>query len=125
MRELLSLSRQEIASDRYYRSKDGRIMRARDRTALRRDAADQPRYVLTRVENMAEVGKDPLERLSRRDAKVLELVIDGRTSKEIAARLDISAASRRHVPQPHHAEVEHQGYPGSVRFAIRRGIASV
>jgi len=30
MRELLSLSRQEIASDRYYRSKDGRIMRARD-----------------------------------------------------------------------------------------------
>ena len=125
MRELLSLSRQEIASDRYYRSKDGRIMRARDRMALRRDAADQPRYVLTHVENMAEVGKDPLERLSRRERQVLELVIDGRTSKEIAARLEISAASVDTYRSRIMLKLSIKDIPGLVRFAIRRGIASV
>jgi PAS domain S-box-containing protein len=125
MRERLALSRQEIASERYYRSKDGRIIRARERAVLRRDAADQPRYVLTHVENVAEVGKDPLERLSRRERQVLELVIDGRTSKEIAARLDISAASVDTYRSRIMLKLSIKDIPGLVRFAIRSGIASV
>jgi PAS domain S-box-containing protein len=125
MQKLLSLRRQEIASDRRYRSKDGRIVRARERSALRRDAEDQPRYVLTHVEKMAEVGNDPLERLSRRERQVLELVTDGCTSKEIAARLDISATSVDTYRSRIMLKLSIKDVPGLVRFAIRRGIASV
>ena len=93
MEELLSLGRDEIASDRRYRSKSGAILWARERSALRRDSAGEPRYVLTRVEKLAGARCDPLQRLSRREREVLELVIAGRTSKQIAARLGIAAAS--------------------------------
>jgi PAS domain S-box-containing protein len=116
---------EEVASDRRYRSKSGVTLWARERSALRRDAADRPRYVLTHVEKMTETGNDPLARLSRRERQVLELVIDGRTSKEIAARLDISAASVDTYRSRVMLKLSIRDLPGLVRFAIRRGIASV
>jgi PAS domain S-box-containing protein len=123
--ELLSLSPQEIASHRRYRSKSGAILRARERSALRQDAAGQPRYVVTRVEKMSEAGNDPLERLSQREREVLELVIAGHTSKKIAARLGIAAPSVDTYRSRLMLKLGIRDLPGLVRFAIRHGIASL
>jgi PAS domain S-box-containing protein len=123
--ELLSLGRDEIAIDRRYRSKGGAILWARERSALRRDGAGEPRYVLTRVERITEARLDPLERLSRREREVLELVIAGRTSKEIAARLGIAAASVDTYRSRLMQKLSIEDLPGLVRFAIRHGIASL
>jgi PAS domain S-box-containing protein len=123
--ELRPLGHEEIVSDRRYRSKSGAILWARERSALRRDAAGEARYVLTRIEKMTEAGGDPLERLSRREREVLELVIAGATSKEIGARLGISAASVDTYRSRLMAKLNIEDLPGLVRFAIRQGIASV
>ena len=47
--ELLALGEEETARGRHYRSKSGALLWARERWALRRDAAGEPRYLLTRV----------------------------------------------------------------------------
>jgi PAS domain S-box-containing protein len=125
VKELLSLNYEEVASDRRYRSKSGAILWARERSALQRDAAGEPRYVLTRVGKMTEVGSDALERLSQREREVLELVIAGRTSKEIASRLGISAASVDTYRSRLMQKLNIEDLPGLVRFAIRHGIATV
>jgi PAS domain S-box-containing protein len=124
-KELFSLGQEEVASDRRYRSRDGRILWARGRSALLRDAAKAPRYVLTIVEKMTETGNDLLERLSRREREVLKLVIDGHTSKDIATRLGISAASVDTYRSRIMLKLDIKDLPGLVRFAIRHGIASV
>ena len=123
--ELLSLGRDEIASDRRYRGRSGAILWARERSALRRDTTGEPRYVLTRVERITEARCDSLERLSRREREVLELVIAGRTSKQIAARLGIAAASVDTYRSRLMLKLSIEDLPGLVRFAIRHGIASL
>jgi len=125
MEELLSPGRDEIGSDRRYRTKSGVILWARERSALRRDRAGEPRYVLTRVEKTTEARHDPLERLSRREREVLELVIAGRTSKQIAARLGIAAASVDTYRSRLMLKLSIEDLPALVRFAIRHGIASL
>ncbi len=121
---LRSVGQDAVASDRRYRGKSGALLWARERSVLRRDAANQPRYVLTLVERMTEGGSDPLERLSRREREVLELVIAGRTSKEIAARLGIAAPSVDTYRSRIMVKLSIRDLPGLVRFAIRHGIAS-
>lgn len=122
--ELLSFARKEIATERRYHGKSGAILWARERSTLRRDAAHQPRYVLTHVGTMTEV-RSSLERLSRRERQVLELVIAGRTSKEIAARLNIAAASVDTYRSRLMLKLSIKDLPGLVRFAIQHGISSV
>jgi PAS domain S-box-containing protein len=122
---LLSSGEEETARGRRYRSKSGALLWARERWALRRDAAGEPRYVLTRVRKMTDTGSDPLERLTRREREVLEFVIAGRTSKEIGARLGIAAASVDTYRSRIMLKLSIEDLPGLVRFAIRHGIASV
>src|SRR6266478_5790403 len=112
-----------MARDRRYRSRSGAILWARERSALRHDTAGEPRYVLTHVEKITEARHAPLERLSRREREVLELVIAGRTSKQIAARLGIAAASVDTYRS--RLKLRIKDLPGLVRFAIRHGIASL
>jgi PAS domain S-box-containing protein len=123
--ELLSLGRDETTRDRRYRSKSGAILWVRERSALRRDPAGEPRYVLTQVDRITGARRDPLERLSRREREVLELVITGRTSKQIAARLGITAASVDTYRSRLMLKLSIKDLPGLVRFAIRHGIASL
>jgi len=125
MEELRSLERDEMARDRRYRSRSGAILWARERSALRRDTAGEPRYVLTHVEEITEARHAPLELLSRREREVLELVIAGRTSKQIAARLGIAAASVDTYRSRLMLKLRIKDLPGLVRFAIRHGIASL
>jgi PAS domain S-box-containing protein len=123
--DLLPRGQGEVPSDRRYRSRDGRNLWARGRSSLLKDAVKAPRYVLTYVEKMTETGSDLLERLSRREREVLKLVIDGRTSKDIATRLGISAASVDTYRSRIMLKLDIKDIPGLVRFAIRHGIASI
>lgn len=125
MQELLRRHDAEIVTDRHYRSKDGAILWARERSVLRRDGAGQPRYVLTRIVSMTGAASSPFERLTRREREVLELVIAGRTSKEIGARLSIAATSVDTYRSRLMLKLGVKDLPGLVRFAIRHGIASV
>ena len=68
---------------------------------------------------------DPRARLSRRERQVLERVVAGRTSKEIAAELGISPGSVETYRTRLMLKLGIEDLPGLVRFAIRHGIASI
>jgi DNA-binding NarL/FixJ family response regulator len=77
------------------------------------------------VKKLSDAADHPLKRLSRRERQVLELVVGGLTSKEIAARLRISAGSVDTYRSRIALKLGIDDLPGLVRFAIRHGIASV
>jgi PAS domain S-box-containing protein len=114
----------EVTQYRRYRTRDGRMIRVRERSSVRRDAHGEPRYVVIYVDALADAADAPLERLSQRERQVLEWVLAGKASKEIAAHLKISAASvdtyRSRIMQ----KLGVEDLPALVRFAIRHGIAT-
>ena len=112
-----------VLSDRRYRTRDGRLLWARERSSVRRDASGKPRYVVTRVDQLSEA--DPLGRLSRRERQVLKLVVVGRTSKEIAARLHIAPASVDTYRSRIMLKLGVDDLPALVRFAIRHGVVRI
>ncbi len=63
--------------------------------------------------------------LSRRERQVLERVVSGLTSKEIATRLRIAPGSVDTYRSRIMLKLGIEDLPGLVRFAIRHGIASV
>lgn len=89
------------------------------------------RYLSPRVADVviddytAEDKQDPLARLSAREREVLQLLAEGRTGAEIAARL---ALSQKTVETYRARLVEKLGIrdvAGLVKFAIQRGIVSL
>jgi PAS domain S-box-containing protein len=120
----LLANEREVWSDRRYRTRDGRLLWAREQSTLRRDGG-KPRYVVTYVKKLSDAADHPLTRLSRRERQVLELVVGGLTSKEIAARLRISAGSVDTYRSRIALKLGIDDLPGLVRFAIRHGIAAV
>jgi RNA polymerase sigma factor (sigma-70 family) len=67
---------------------------------------------------------DPLEHLTPRQREILQLVVEGNTTREIANKLDISTKT----VEMHRAQLMDRlgiyDIPGLVRFAIRNGIIS-
>jgi PAS domain S-box-containing protein len=112
------------AGQRRYLRKCGGTLWAREHPSLWRDAEDRPRYVLVRVEKLSDAGDDPVQRLSPREREVLDLVVAGHTSKEIAGRLGVSAASVDTYRSRLMLKLDINDVPGLVRFAIRQGIAT-
>jgi DNA-binding NarL/FixJ family response regulator len=85
-----------------------------------------PRVADVVIDDYAAPGADdPLERLSAREREVLQLVAEGRTGAEIAARL---ALSQKTVETYRARLVEKLGIrdvAGLVKFAIQRGLVSL
>ena len=67
----------------------------------------------------------PLERLSPRERQVLKLVVEGRTSNEIAQGLGVSSKSIDTYRHRMMLKLGIDDLPGLVKFAIRHGITSV
>jgi DNA-binding NarL/FixJ family response regulator len=70
-------------------------------------------------------AEDPVERLSAREREILQLLAEGHTGAEIAARLTLS---QKTVETYRARVVEKLGIrdlPGLVRFAIQRGIVNL
>ena len=72
-----------------------------------------------------EAGAGPLALLTARQREVLQLIAEGRTTKQIAGLLDVSVKTA----ETHRAQVmERLGIrdvPGLVRFAIRHGLVQI
>ena len=64
----------------------------------------------------------PLNRLSPREREVLKLVVEGRTSKEIAAALGVKPASVHTYRSRMMAKLEISDVASLVRLAIRQGL---
>ena len=120
------LARQEeIVSFRRYRGAGAKILSVHQHSSPRRDRAGQPRYVLTHFDKISEARPGPAENLSRREREVLELVVSGSSSREIAILLGISPASVDTYRSRLMQKLGVENLPGLVRFAIRHGIATV
>lgn len=76
------------------------------------------------VQRMREGEQDPLARLTRRQREILRLVVDGRSTRQIAEALGLS----RKTVETHRSQLmERLGLddvPALVRFAIRIGMIS-
>ena len=64
----------------------------------------------------------PLSRLSPREREVLKLVVDGKTSKEIAAMIGVKPASVHTYRSRIMAKLEINDVASLVRLAIRHGL---
>jgi DNA-binding CsgD family transcriptional regulator len=64
----------------------------------------------------------PLSRLSPREREVLKLVVDGKTSKEIATMIGVKPASVHTYRSRIMAKLEINDIASLVRFAIRQGL---
>jgi DNA-binding CsgD family transcriptional regulator len=65
---------------------------------------------------------DPLDRLSRREREVLKLVVEGRTSKEIAVLIAVKPSSIHTYRSRIMAKLEIDDIASLVRLAIRHGV---
>jgi DNA-binding NarL/FixJ family response regulator len=65
---------------------------------------------------------DPLSRLSLRECEVLKLVVEGRTSKEIAATIGVKPSSIHTYRSRIMAKLEIDDIASLVRLAIRHGL---
>jgi DNA-binding CsgD family transcriptional regulator len=64
----------------------------------------------------------PLDALSPRERQVLKLVVEGKTSKEIAAIVGVKPSSIDTYRSRIMAKLEIGDLPSLVRFAIRHGV---
>jgi DNA-binding NarL/FixJ family response regulator len=67
---------------------------------------------------------DPLEGLTKRQREILQLIAEGRSTKEIAKALDVSVKTVETHRMRMMDRLNIHDVPGLVRFAIRAGIVS-
>lgn len=73
----------------------------------------------------ATEGENRLDRLSGREREVLQLVVEGRSNTEIAARLYITPGSVKTYRKRIMQKLEIHDLPGLVKFAIRHGVIAL
>lgn len=83
------------------------------------DAAEIDRYLRERGED------NPIERLSARERQVLQLIVEGRTSADVAERLSLSPKSVDTYRSRMMKKLEIEDLASLVKFAIRHGITSL
>lgn len=69
--------------------------------------------------------ESPTERLSARERQVLRLIVDGRTSAEVAEALGLSPKSVDTYRSRLMAKLEIEDLPGLVKFALRHGLTTI
>jgi DNA-binding NarL/FixJ family response regulator len=72
-----------------------------------------------------EEFKDPLSVLSQREREVLQLVVEGRTSAEIAATLFLSNKTIESYRSRLMQKLGIKDMPGLIKFAIQQGLTSL
>jgi len=72
--------------------------------------------------NRAEEMRDPLATLSRREREVLQLVVEGRTSAEIADTLFLSVKTVETYRSRLMQKLGIRDIPALIKFAIQHGL---
>lgn len=72
-----------------------------------------------------EAFRDPLAALSRREREVLQLVVEGRTSAEIAGTLYLSVKTVDTYRSRLMKKLNIGDVPGLIKFAIQQGLTSL
>ena len=97
-----------------------RVLRSGQRYVSQKiDAAELERYLRERGED------NPIERLSARERQVLQLIVEGRSSAEVAERLSLSPKSVDTYRSRMMKKLEIDDLASLVKFAIRHGITSL
>ena len=86
------------------------------------DTGSHPGYRLPSPAMKKNAKSNPLSRLSPREHEVLRLVVEGRTSKEIAVALGVKPASVHTYRSRIMAKLEINDVASLVRLAIRHGL---
>jgi DNA-binding NarL/FixJ family response regulator len=73
-------------------------------------------------ERFAEAGRGPLESLSAREREVLQLVVEGKSSTEIARRVNLSPKSVETYRSRLMKKLGVHDVPSLVKFALQHGI---
>ena len=76
------------------------------------------------VQEGTEETKSPLDRLSSREREVLQLVVEGKTSAEIAETLVLSSSTVETYRSRMMEKLDIRNLPELVKFAIRHGLTS-
>ena len=84
-----------------------------------------PRVADALIGEDADGEDDALARLSAREREVLQLIAEGRTGAEIAARLSLSQKTVETYRARLIDKLGIRDVPGLVRFAIQRGLVSL
>lgn len=84
-----------------------------------------PRVADALIGEDADGEEDALARLSAREREVLQLIAEGRTGAEIAARLSLSQKTVETYRARLIDKLGIRDVPGLVRFAIQRGLVSL
>jgi DNA-binding NarL/FixJ family response regulator len=83
------------------------------------------RRVIAGYASGAAQQKSPLEQLSPRQREILQLIAEGRTTKEMAFLLNVSAKTVETHRSQLMERLDIHDVPGLVRYAIRQGLVSV
>jgi two-component system, NarL family, response regulator NreC len=79
----------------------------------------------TYIQQSNEILEDPYNRLSDREREVLQLIVEGHTSSEIAARLFISTRTAELHRSNVMSKLNLHSQNELVRYALKRGILSL
>jgi DNA-binding NarL/FixJ family response regulator len=79
-------------------------------------------YIVQRTEI---TGSSPLDKLSSREKEILQLVVEGKSSAEIAKALFISAKTVETYRSRLMQKLGVSDIPGLVKFAIQHGLTSL
>ena len=74
---------------------------------------------------VSEAAVSPLQRLSAREIQVLKLVVEGRTSKEIARSMGVEPSTIDTYRSRIMVKLEVGDIPALVRLAIRHGLTDL
>jgi DNA-binding NarL/FixJ family response regulator len=69
-------------------------------------------------------ARSPVEQLSERQREILQLIAEGRTTKEVALTLELSAKTVEYHRMQLMQRLKIFDIPGLVRFAVRTGLVS-
>jgi DNA-binding NarL/FixJ family response regulator len=94
---------------------------AQDKTYL---SPSVSRTVVESYLQRATGEKGPIEQLTARQREVLQLIAEGKNTKEIAATLDVSVKTVEAHRLQLMARLDIHDVPGLVRYAIRSGLVS-
>ncbi len=108
---------------------------ARELVAAVRTVVAGRRYITPKIQEMitedyihrreTPAGKSPLERLTRREREILQMVVEGRSSTQIAETLLLSRKTVETYRSRLTEKLGVKDVPGLVKFAIQHGLTSV